>query len=718
MQMQQLEGLVQQLELKQQQQQEQLTTCQQQSSTQQEQLLLREQTIQQQEKTIEQQRQELSTQREQLAAYEQRVTKLQSQLQGAELGQWRSLSAYASLEEQQLRQAQQQLQEDREEHQLLEQQLDIQQQHVQTLIAQQQEQLRQVRDETQELRMQQEMCVKQQREVQHQREEVLLLMQQAEQQRRELQELQQRLLEEQQAMLERQQLHASSNSADDTDGSCTGLLHVELGQVVPAAEQLLDTQDELPSAVSASTCDASACAVQQQQEPMPSHSMQGGSQQGRQLVPPLPLPKVPDTGLLQQVAQTLASPSCCDSPVACTDSARSRGSVQECEGLGLAVESTDAGSTESEAAECAADDAAAAKTVAVDVGSAGLTWRSPLSSSTSAPQEHGGGCAVQAAADALCVEPAVPSACWLAQQPMQEQEEGDADAQLPGSQPKAEEGKAALTEDADQQQQHETQQQRQRQSDEMQSKQQVPRLWQEVSDSSAQIDHSDWQVIPSPHMLPSADQQHYHASAFDRVLQHLVSANLDTAAAVATAVSPQASLQQQDLMRLAEYLHALAADNTVLSCEVFHLQQLLVQQRQVASSSFEAMAHKLAAESVQHSWEVQEQQLERALQQAASKAAAVAAIDRGQGGGRVGELEGGSGGCDDGTDSSNSSSSAGGDGIEGVDETGAACIYEALKSRVSGMLEAHEARVQVGTGSHASHASCATLCFATKQISR
>jgi hypothetical protein len=54
----------------------------------------------------------------------------------------------------------------------------------------------------------------------------------------------------------------------------------------------------------------------------------------------------------------------------------------------------------------------------------------------------------------------------------------------------------------------------------------------------------------------------------------------------------------QQMQRVLEYLRMAMADNTVLSCECLHLQQLLVQERMIGRSSCEAVAVKLASDVI------------------------------------------------------------------------------------------------------------------------
>lgn len=143
--------------------------------------------------------------------------------------------------------------------------------------------------------------------------------------------------------------------------------------------------------------------------------------------------------------------------------------------------------------------------------------------------------------------------------------------------------------------------------------------------------------------------------------------------------------QQDDLLRVAEYLHALASDNTVLSCEVFHLQKLLVEQRRSASSSCEAIARKLASEAVRATWQAQQAELRQELQQAT-----IDAVMRSEGSSCASMGDGGGSG----------DRSTGGASDVTLTPERIAAICSAVRERLSDLLESHDARVQVSSWTH------------------
>jgi hypothetical protein len=220
------------------------------------------------------------------------------------------------------------------------------------------------------------------------------------------------------------------------------------------------------------------------------------------------------------------------------------------------------------------------------------------------------------------------------------------------------------------------QQQGQVRDDPMQQQQHLPLYLPEWGQPSMDS-HQDWQLIVSPSNMAPAEERRYHASTFSKVLQHLAPTGSPD-----NRTQPQP--QQRDLVRVAEYMEALAADNTVLSCEVFHLQQLLVEQRRSASSSCEAVARKLASKAVKLSWELQQAELQLQLQQAASDVAQSDSSRHREDTDGVVVDEGG----------------AAGEFVEGRRESSAAVrmasICDAVADKLKGMLAQHAARVKVG----------------------
>lgn len=591
---QQLEQLVQQLQLKHQQQQEQLSHQQQHMDTQQEalqqqehRLLQQDQELQQQYQLVQQQRRELALRDQQVAAAEAQVQGLREQLQHLqqqELSQWQGMSSYTSLDEQALRQQQEQLLHEREEHETLEQQLrwrqeelQLQERQVQQLQEQQQAQLLQIRTEAQALQQQQERVLQHEQQLEHQQQELQLMQQQVEQQRQEL-ATQQQLLHEQQALLEQQELQVDASQRQLS-------LSVSLRDIM-SAQALQETQTQ------AST------GLQHMHE-----------------VPNLPLPlcAVPEQGLLQQVAQTLASSSPSPAgaaPLSVMQSAHSTVRfAEDAEVLGAGEPCA-----EEDACSCSVTSGSMAGTVASEAAQE-LQAQQPAQQDASADGQH-----------TAKQRPPLPP---------------------------------HLTE------------------------------WSSPSEPG----HRDWQLIVSPSNLAPAEERHYHASTFSRVLQHLDSANCDKGTD-SGAVQPQ----QRDLTRVAEYMDALAADNTVLSCEVFHLQQLLVQQRRSTSSSCEAVARKLASEALKLTWELQQAELQLELQQAAFDAVRLTRSSHVQQPvGRTAVVVDGEAEAE--TDRGTSSNL--GEGMSVLPAAGETstermdAICEAVLSRMSGLLAQHEANVQV-----------------------
>jgi hypothetical protein len=657
----QLEELVQQLQLKHSQQQEQLSHQQQHMDTQQEQLqqqeaqmLEQEQTLQQQRQLLQQQRQELELKEQQLVQAEQQLQDLKEQLQQQELEQWRTLSTYSSLDEQDLRQQQERLLQEREEQAVLEQQLhwrqeqlELQHQNIQQQQEEQQGQLQQMRAEARELQQERDRLLQQQRQLEHQQQELQLLQQQAEQQKQDLAQ-QHQLLHEQQAELELQLLQASASQHTLSSGRSSRAAAVQDAQ---AGSQLLQ---------------------QQQQAPQRKHD-----------VPPLPLYRSVEPGLLQQVAQTLASPPPYSPELAPAGLHASTGSSCSM-GSSAHMQDDNTGNSSAVGMEAAAmpagvqqeGGAAGSAALGCEGQAAQYSWSSKLPTLLDA----------QLAVDdeAAGVDEAGPAAMPATYQ------QGDHKVLLGGQQ-----CSSSLDEERAPEEQQDEGQQQQRQP-------RVPLL--HNLEQVAQ-EHHDWQVIPSPSSLAPADKHTYHASAFTQVLRHLVHSDGRGSSplgqegeAVVLGEQEHSSeqlqgrrgkereqQQQDDLLRVAEYLHALASDNTVLSCEVFHLQKLLVEQRRSASSSCEAIARKLASEAVRATWQAQQAELRQELQQAT-----IDAVMRSEGSSCASMGDGGGSG----------DSSTGGASDVTLTPERIAAICSAVRERLSDLLESHDARVQVSSWTH------------------
>jgi hypothetical protein len=662
---QQLEELVQQLQLRQHQQHDRLSEQQQHTTSHQEQMqqqeariVQQEAELQQQQALLQQQRQELELKEQQLAEAETQLQGVKAQLQQHELGQWQQLSAYSSLDEQDLRQQQEQLLQEREENQLVEQQLRWRQEELalqQRLVQQQQEaqqaQLAQMQAEAAALAQQQEQLAAQQQQLEHQAQELRLMQQQAEEQKREL-AAQQQLLHERQAVLDGAQLRAD---ASQRQLSLSASLHDIMSSSAQAAVQQA-------AALASSTASPPA------QRPGP--------------VPPLPLHKVPENGLLQQVAQTLASPSLSPdgfAPLSAMHSAHSTASLGEDR-----------------------DNAGAAATAAADRAGSGCSAdQYACTTGERGPRE------AEAAA--------VPS--WIsALSSTPDGSLGSASSQGPSDSSAAAAGVGILPAQDQPAQYATAEQQEQKQRLHLPPHLAACETPSRGTDSSSSNRHQDWQLIVSPSTMPvpSADEADQHASTFRRVLQQLDSANSDKGvAAVSGSTAGSMAVQQQprpgDLARVAHYMEALAADNTVLSCEVFHLQQLLVEQRRSASSSCEAVARRVASEAVKLSWELQQAEMALQLQQAAFDAAAQLSGRRRQQGSagsssssapagtaaQAGDSMREAGREEDAQTDADADDAA----LDGqpeqmvVDDMGAIC--EAVSDKLSGLLAQHEARVQV-----------------------
>lgn len=629
---------MQQLQLRQHQQHNRLSEQQHHTASHQEQMQQQEARIQQQEQELQQQqallqqqRQELELKEHQLAEAEAQLQGVKAQLQQHELGQWQQLSAYSSLDEQDLKLQQEQLLQEREENQLVEQQLRWRQEELalqHKLVQQQQEtqqaQLAQMQAEAAALAQQQEQLEQQRLQMEHQAQELRLMQQQAEEQKREL-ATQQQLLHEQQAVLDDAQLQAD---ASQRQLSLSASLHDIVSSSAQAALQ--------QAAALAST------ASPPPQRPGP--------------VPPLPLHKVPEQGLLQQVAQTLASPSLSPqgfAPLSAMHSAHSTASLEEDAAADRAASGCSADQYACTTAERGPKEAEAA---------AVPSWISALSStpdgSLGSASSQGPSDSSAAAAGLLPAQGQPPQHAAAAPQQEEEQEE--------------------------QQRPH------------------LPPHLAACDTPPGALTHQDWQLIVSPSNMAPADEARYHACTFRSVLKQLDSANSDKGGCSGSVAQPRPG----DLACVAHYMEALAADNTVLSCEVFHLQQLLVEQRRSASSSCEAVARRLASEAVKLSWELQQAELQLQLQQAAFDAAAQLSGDRnrsqqGVSGSSVAAAaaqddnrrEGGAGREEDAPTDADAAAPDAHQPGQLADDMGAIC--EAVSEKLSGLLAQHEARVQV-----------------------
>jgi hypothetical protein len=672
-----LEGLVQQLQLKHLQQEDQLVQQNQRIERQQEQLqqqgqqiLRNERELLQQRLRMEQKDTELQIKEHQLQQAEGVLRELRAQGQQQELQQWRQLATYTSLDEQELRQQQEVLQQDREELGVLEQQLhckqeelELLQQQVSRQQEQQQEQLAQVRAEAQELQQQQETLRQEQRQLEHQQQESLLLRTQLKQQQQEALQAQAAEIEHQQVLLlaSRPRQYRTVSASTSMQGfSLFPHLQETMPMPTPMPAQASTGQEQQPAAAAALPANTLAqgaaaaglplalqtAAVQQEPPAARTHD-----------VPRLALHKAgpPQPQLLQQVAQTLASPS-----------------------------SSHAGFAQ------------------VPMGSVGSAAASALAQPD---LKHSGQSGGSSALSSRLQAPHTPSAAECGSSHVQscQQEQGQGQEKLQmqqhGREQEQEEVQVqqlqeVVHEQAQEQEQEQAQEQRQGQvqgqADEQQPQEPVQEQQQKPcvpllpTWDAAHQDSSNWQVIPSPSSFAPADMQQYHASAFNSVLQHLTpgdSVDVTSAAAAAAGGSAKQQQQQQrDLVLVAEYMQALAADNTVLSCEVLHLQQLLVQQRRSASSSAEAVAKKVAAEAVKLAVQLQQWELRREVQQAAADAAALSHISC------VSSSEG--------TESHSDSGSA--DTVVSADEAHKLdFICGIVRGKLSGLLAAHEARLQV-----------------------
>jgi hypothetical protein len=624
-----LEGLVQQLQLKHMQQEEQLAQQAQRIERQQDQLqqqgqqiLRNERELLQQRLRMEQQDTKLQIKEHQLQLSEGALRDLRAQGQQQELEQWRQLSTYTSLDEQDLRQQQERLSQDREELAVLEQQLhgrqeelELLQQQVSRQQEQQQEQLQAIREEAQELQEQQEQLRQEQRQLDHQQQEALLLRTHLEQQQQEALQAQAAELERQTLMLARQSSQRFTLSAST---SMQGfpffpLLQETMPAAMPMPAQAMEEQQHTSAQDAAAVPPLALQTAAVDQEP-PAAALE---QSRTHDVPPLVLDKagLSEPLLLQQVAQTLASPSSSTSFAALAQ---------------------------------------------VPVSTAEPVFTAHLGQSHISTVSPGGPQQVQQTPSAA------ESASSEVQGRQQEQVQGQVQETL-------------QEQETVQGQEQAVQQQKLVQQQQQQGKPLVPLLptW----DAAAHQDSANWQVIPSPSSFAPADMQQYHASAFNSVLQQLTPGGSVDVTHAAAASAKQLQLQQQrDIVRVAEYLQALAADNTVLSCEVLHLQQLLVRQRRYVSSSCEAVARKVAAEAVKLAVQLQQWELRQDLQQAALDAAALSHSSCVSSSG--------------GTESQSESGSADADGAAGeahkID-----FICDVVRNKLSGLLAAHEARLQV-----------------------
>jgi len=595
-----LQQLVQQLQLKHSQQEQQLVAQQEHIDAQRSQLHQRDQQLLQcdqsmaeQQLLVQQLQQQLDIKQQQVINSEQLLQETKAKLQGNELEQWKNLAAYASLDEQELKQQQQLLQQERAEHALIEQQLRQQQQqlskrheHLELQHQQLQQRLQAQQAQALQLQQQQEQIHKQQQQLEHQQQELHLVKQQTEQQRQHLLEQQQDL---NQLLLQQQRQLASS---------------IQPGGAVPLSQPG-------PAGVLCGLEQISTAQAQPQGE------------------------------LLQQVAQTLSSPSGCAAAGAV---AAAGGEAHSSSGGG----SSSVGDQEFACAVSAAAAAAAPDDVAAsDAASTYDSWSSAVSTCNAAQCDT---CSVKDPDDGMAG---------------------------PGQQP----GKQGV---GDQQPQS------------LQQPPQVP-LLPGLGSSPADAPGS-WQLIPSPRTLPAAEQHQYNASAFSHVLQHLSSVKshlgTDPGWEQRRSQQQQRPLSQQELGRLAECLQALVADNTVLSCEVFHLQQLLVQQRQAAATNCQALGKKLAADAAKLLWELQHDEVQQVLMEATRNTFQY--LTDGSGGTGGSSTDGSSG---SGSSGSADNRAAAALGVPGGAAAAVDAVVDVVKEKLEPLLAAHDAKIQARSDS-------------------